>query len=614
MAQPMDDFLGRLDRFLLPLPQHPRPQETQAKPLKQAAVLVPIVVREGGPTLLLTRRADHLRSHAGQVSFPGGRIEAQDKAPSDAALREAFEEIGLDKKFVMLKGALPPMETGTGFLVHPVVGLIEPGFLLKIDASEVAEVFEVPLSFLQDPRNHERHYVHFGDRERIYYAIRYDGHTIWGATAGMIVELYQTLYQPAQVIAPSLRFAALPWMTAGPTRRVIAALEANGAPARFVGGCVRNALIERPVKDIDIATPETPDVVVSLLAASGIKAIPTGFAHGTVTAVADGSAFEITTLRRDVATDGRHAIVAYTRDWAEDAKRRDFTINAIYADKEGKLYDYVGGLPDLHTKHVRFIGKAAERIAEDYLRILRFFRFHAWYGQGDLDADGLAACAAAKDGLKRLSAERVAQELTRILEARNPLPIVSAMANAGILAEILPEGAEHHHLRRLLAIETVVARNVDWTLRLSALTGRDPARADVMARRLKLSGDVRERLIALAGNRGTVHAEMSEDEIRAACYWQGLVLFRDLALLSWASGGDEIISPAWSALIAETFQFAPPHFPLTGADVMAAGVSEGPRIGAILRELEEGWVANKFRDDRSALLARLADKVRAVWP
>ena len=602
----MEDFLARLKTGLLPLPA----RSAERAGFRHSAVLLPIVLREGNLTLLLTRRADHLKSHAGQVSFPGGRIEPSDETPGDAALREAFEEVGLEPRFVTLQGALAPQETGTGFLINPVVGLVDPGFSLTIDAAEVAEVFEVPIAFLMDPRNHERHRRYFQDRERVYYSIPYDGQTIWGATAGIIVTLYETLYGGEHSATPSLSLASKPWLGAPATRRVLAALEAKGAPARFVGGCVRNALLGVSVKDIDIATPEEPETVMRLLDAAGIRVVPTGLAHGTVTAIVDGTPFEITTLRRDVATDGRHATVAFTRDWEEDARRRDFTMNAIYAGADGALYDYVGGARDLHTRHVRFIGDPAARIAEDYLRILRFFRFHAWYGKGELDPDGLAACAAGKAGLAQLSAERVAQELSRLLEAHGPLPVLAAMKETGVLQAILPEAEHLETLGRLLAIELVTGRSGDWVLRLCALIGRDAGKLAAAAGRHKLSNDVQARLMRLATDRTPLHPGLAPQALHAALYRLGPALFRDLVLLHWIESPDETFDGGWYTLFMASFTWTPPAFPLKGADVIAAGVPEGPDVGRLLAELEETWIADDFQADRENLLARLKASVR----
>ena len=298
-------------------------------------------------------------------------------------------------------------------------------------------------------------------------------------------------------------------MEAQATRAVMAALQAEGGvgAARYVGGCVRDTLLRLPaamappaagdaVLDIDIATPLAPPRVIAALERAGLKAVPTGIAHGTVTAVSQGRPFEITTLRRDVQTNGRHAVVAFTDDWAQDAARRDFRLNALYAEPDGRLHDPIGGgIADALAGRVAFVGDAATRIAEDYLRILRFFRFQAWYGRGEPDAAGLAACAALADGLAGLSAERVAKELLKLLAAPDPLPALSAMVACGVLQR-LPLQAEVERLARLRALEDALGLPADPILRLAALSRGDPL---TLARRLRLSNADRDRLAAAAG-------------------------------------------------------------------------------------------------------------------
>jgi poly(A) polymerase len=603
----MDDIEAQLGGKLGPLPT----LSVSAKPGPwQAAVLVPIVDHPGAPTVLLTRRADHLRAHAGQVSFPGGRIEPTDAAPAEAALREAFEEIGLARDFIRLMGALAPRETGTGFFIHPVVGLVRPGFSLKPDPSEVAEILEVPLAALMDPQNHARHRTNWNGVEHTHYVINVGDLIIWGATAGLIVDLSTRLSGADEAHTAPLSLARQPWVADPATRQVIGALEAKGSPARFVGGCVRNALIGAPIADIDIATPEEPQSVLELLAAAGLKAVPTGIDHGTVTAVASGKSFEITTLRRDVTTDGRRATVAFTRDFGEDAGRRDFTVNAIYADESGLLYDYVGGVSDLLTRRVRFIGDPEARIAEDYLRILRFFRFHAWYGRGNLDPAGFAAAAKLKSGMAQLSAERIAHELLRLLEAPAPMPALAAMGQAGILALVLPEAEHLERLGRLMAGEMGLGLQPDALLRLAALLPAEPARATALALRLKFSGEMRTRLTQLAEDDGTLMPGLSPVGIRAACYRTGFALYRDRVMLRFARNDETAFVPHWSALIEAVESWPVPRFPLSGADLRARGVPEGVQLGRLLSELEADWIAGDFKSDRVQLLAALDEKLK----
>jgi poly(A) polymerase len=441
--------------------------------------------------------------------------------------------------------------------------------------------------------------------------------------------------------------ASEPWINAPETKRVMTALTREGAKARFVGGCVRNALIGAAVEDIDIATQDEPQVVTRLLESAGIRVVPTGIAHGTVTAVTGHRHFEVTSLRRDVETDGRRAVVAFTRDFAEDAARRDFTMNAIYAEPDGTLYDPVGGVADLEAGRVRFIGEARARIAEDYLRILRFFRMHAWYGKGLLDREGLAACAAAADGLQRLSAERVQKELLRLLEAPNPAPVLRAMAAVGVLARVLPEAQHIDRLERLCVIEAQEGLAPAPVRRLGALIALAPAGVQALARRLKLSNDDRARLAAMAEHsaQAVIPAEgaagpaepgstmsgdrlaasvpgsriaqafarasgMTDKEAARALYAQGVEAFVDRLLLQWAED-TSASAGAWRRLLCFALGWTKPVFPLQGRDLVAAGVPHGPEVGRLMASLEAWWIEQGFRPDRQALLAQLDDLKRA---
>jgi poly(A) polymerase len=394
-------------------------------------------------------------------------------------------------------------------------------------------------------------------------------------------------------------------MSAPETKRVLEALTREGAEVRFVGGCVRNALLGAPVLDIDIATPDEPKSVTRLLEADGIRVVPTGVEHGTLTAVVDHRHFEVTSLRRDVATDGRRAVVAFTRDFAEVAARRDFTINAIYAAPDGALFDPTGGLADLTAGRVRFIGEPGQRIAEDYLRILRFFRMHAWYGRGSLDREGLAACAAAADGLSRLSAERVQKELLRLLEAPAPVPVLRQMSVANVLARVLPEAARLDRLERLCAIEARETLDADGVRRLAALVALSAASVSALASRLKLSARDRDRLMAMSDNFSALAAGTMERELKRALYAMGQETFVDVGLLRWAGDPEPAREKSWRALLSFAQGSEKPVFPLQGRDVVAVGVPEGPEVGRVLSELEAWWIAEDFRPDRSALLAKL---------
>ncbi|HUC73187.1 MAG TPA: CCA tRNA nucleotidyltransferase, partial [Stellaceae bacterium] len=403
------------------------------------------------------------------------------------------------------------------------------------------------------------------------------------------------------------RIAPQPWMTEPPTRAVLDALAAGGAEARFVGGVVRDALLGLPIgapgarNDIDIATPAPPERVIELLETCGIKVVPTGLAHGTVTAIPTpqpGTApryFEITTLRRDVETDGRRARVAFDADWAADAVRRDFTINAIFLSPDGAIDDPTGGLGDLGARRVRFVGDPATRIAEDVLRILRYYRFEARFGTGDGDLQARAACRAAANLLPSLSAERVAQELIRLLETADPSAALAMMAEDGVLSVILPEARRRDRLRRMLTIEP----DLDPLRRLAALIDVDAEGAAVLAERLRFSNAWRDRLQSLAPP-WPFDPQGNEAARRRKLYRLGAARYRDLALLEAA---EELISPnRLSQLLVLASTWTAPPFPLTGHDVTALDIPPGPRVGALLGAVEHWWLAADFAPDRAQCL------------
>ncbi len=399
---------------------------------------------------------------------------------------------------------------------------------------------------------------------------------------------------------PTATLPLQPWMTTSETRAVIAALMARGSIARFVGGCVRDALSGRAVKDIDIATPDPPAQVMDLLRAASIKAIPTGVDHGTVTAVVNGTPFEVTTLRRDVETMGRHARVAFTDDWAEDAARRDFTLNAIYCDSAGTLYDPTGGIADLAAGKVRFVGNAGQRIEEDYLRILRFFRIFAHYGRFPADSDALWACRQHAKGLGILSAERVAHEILRLLAAPDPANVMRLMLQAEVLREVLPEAAD---LDRLAALTKVDGSDVVPVRRLAAVLGLSPVAADAVSDRLKLSNRDRQRLLAAAS--AAIGPSPDPQTARTTLYREGAQAFVDQVYLRWAEAGGNPNESAYAALLDVARCWTPPVFPLSGEDVLALGFERGPKIGELLGEVERWWVDTGFSADRGACLARL---------
>jgi poly(A) polymerase len=399
-----------------------------------------------------------------------------------------------------------------------------------------------------------------------------------------------------------------PWMTAPATAAVMDALEAAGGAdcARFVGGCVRNTLLGRPVSDIDIATVLTTDAVTQALKAAGLKAVPTGVEHGTVTAVSSSQPFEITTLRRDVSTDGRRAVVAFTTDWEADAQRRDFTLNSLYARRDGSIYDPTGhGAADARAGRIVFVGEPEQRIAEDFLRILRFFRFLAWYGSGPPDAAALAACEAARGQIATLSAERVSKELLKLLEADDPREATGLMARAGVLGEVLPAPIDLARFDGLVAIEADQLFETDAVLRLAALLPDDQPGAIRFAERLRLSNADRDRLAAALAPTPELKSWMSPREIRRAVYRAGVAAFRDRAKLAWARASGTASTPQWRGMIALAESWMPPAFPLTGEDVMAAGVPKGPMVGQVLREVEDWWIDHDFLDDKLSAVEKL---------
>ncbi|WP_395670677.1 CCA tRNA nucleotidyltransferase [Phenylobacterium sp.] len=382
------------------------------------------------------------------------------------------------------------------------------------------------------------------------------------------------------------------WMTDPAAVAVLGALEAAGGPdcARFVGGCVRNAVIGRPISDVDIATVLTPDAVAGALQSAGLRAVPTGVEHGTVTAIADHRPFEVTTLRRDVETDGRRAVVAFTTDWAEDAQRRDFTLNALYARRDGSLYDPTGrGVDDALAGRIVFVGDAAMRLREDHLRSLRFFRFLAWYGAGEPDGEALAAIAALAPATAGLAAERVQAELLKLLAAPDPRAALRLMAESGVLAVVAPEATDLERLDRLVA----EAGPADPLLRLAALVSGGPDAGLAFARRLRLSNAARDRLAAALGP--------LPDDGRAGIYRLGAVAFADRARLAFA--GPEVVA------LAE--QWTAPTFPLGGDDAIQAGLPRGPQVGEALRAVEAWWIEQGF-PPREAAEAKLQSVVREM--
>jgi len=383
-------------------------------------------------------------------------------------------------------------------------------------------------------------------------------------------------------------------MTAPETRRVLAALTRNGAVVRFAGGAVRDALIELEATDVDLATPDLPETVMRLAAEAGLDTRPTGIDHGTVTVIADRRSFEVTTLRRDVETFGRHARVAFTDDWRADAARRDFTINALYADPDGRLHDYFGGAADLEAGVVRFIGDAGQRIREDALRILRFFRFHARFGKGAPDAESLAACRTHAALVETLSGERIRQELLRLLVGPRPDYAVRLMREAGVLEVVLPGATEIDRLARLVVFEP----SPDPLRRLGALLSEN---ADQVATRLRLSNADARRLLEMCPPL-TLSPDAGERERRRLLYAYEAARISDNAWLALAETGDER-HRAW---IADAERWQRPKLPVGGKDAQRLGIAPGPALGDALRRVEDAWIASDFALDREACLGLLA--------
>lgn len=395
-------------------------------------------------------------------------------------------------------------------------------------------------------------------------------------------------------------------MTAPAVQRLFEALGAPDVDARFVGGCVRNAVMGAVVGEIDVATPERPEQVIDRLAAAGLKAVPTGIDHGTVTAIVDGTPFEVTTLRRDTACDGRHADVEFTTDWHEDSRRRDFTMNAMSLRPDGTLFDDHGGIEDAKAGCIRFVGAAADRIQEDYLRILRLFRFFAWYGRSPIDEGTLAACRAGADGLRSLSAERIQQEMAKLLAAPRPAAAITLMHAYGVLHAVLPEATKPAVLEALVAVEdNAPSFPPDWLRRLAALIADDSA--GHIARRLKLSNAACARLTLLTKAEPKISKDIGDRDLRRLFYKLGAALVVDRALLAWVQSAvtGDIDIEAWRAILRAAVEWTPRRFPITGDDVLALGVPRGAEIGTRLAEIETYWIDSGFDMSREDLLNAL---------
>jgi tRNA nucleotidyltransferase/poly(A) polymerase len=384
-----------------------------------------------------------------------------------------------------------------------------------------------------------------------------------------------------------------PWLTSGAAARVLALLNADGEEARVIGGAVRNALMNVPVGDLDIATTALPEEVVRRARAVGVKSVPTGIEHGTVTLVIDGVPFEVTTLREDVETFGRKAKVAFGRDWARDAERRDFTINGLSVSADGVVHDHVDGLVDIEHRRVRFIGDPDRRIAEDYLRILRFFRIHAAYGAGAPDRDGYLACIRGREGMAGISAERIRMEMLKLLVADGALAAVHAMAEGGLLLPIVGGVFYLGPLAAMTAAEASLGRQPDAILRLGALGIAVTEDARRLAQRLRLTNAEAKALDSM-GHRWWRLAGMDESIARRRLYRLGVERYRNRMMLAWARAGKAADPAPWKTLVTLPERWQAPVFPLKAADFMARGVARGPALGHVIALAEDAWLAQDF--------------------
>jgi poly(A) polymerase len=396
------------------------------------------------------------------------------------------------------------------------------------------------------------------------------------------------------------------WLKSGPIARVLALLDGDGEEARVVGGAVRNALMKRPIGEIDIATTALPAEVVRRAKAAGIKSVPTGIEHGTVTLVIDKQPFEVTTLREDIETFGRKAKVAFGRDWARDAERRDFTINGLSVDGQGVVHDYVGGFADIAARRVRFIGEPHQRIAEDYLRILRFFRIHAAYGSGEPDRSGYLACIAARGGLASLSAERLRMEMLKLMVAEGAAGAVAAMSEGGLLLPVLGGVAYTGTFTAMIAAERSLGLKPDPVRRLGALAVAVTEDAKRLSLRLRLT-NAETRALDSMGHRWWRLAGMDEARAQRRLYRLGADRYRDRLMLAWARAGGDTDAAPWRELATLPERWSAPKFPLKAADFVARGIAEGPALGQVLALAEDAWLAANFPLDETALKA-IADQ------
>jgi len=404
----------------------------------------------------------------------------------------------------------------------------------------------------------------------------------------------------------AVRLGDAPWLRSGATARVLQLLNADGEETRVVGGAVRNALLNIPVGDIDIATTAVPDEVIRRARSAGIKSVPTGIDHGTVTLVVGAQPFEVTTLREDTETFGRKAKVSFGRDWLGDARRRDFTINALSVGPDGVVHDYTGGLEDIAARRVRFIGEASKRIKEDYLRILRFFRMHAAFGAGEMDRIGYLACIGGRAGLATLSAERVRMEMLKLLVADGAAGAVTAMSEGGLLQTIVGGVTYGGTFAAMIAAEHALGLKADAMRRLAALAVAVTEDAKRLATRLRLTNAEAKALDSM-GHRWWRMEAMDEARAKRRLYRLGEGPYRDRLLLAWARSRSGGSSRHWIELARLPERWTAPKFPLRAADFTARGIAEGPSLGQALTLAEDAWLAADFPLDKAGL-ASIADQ------
>jgi tRNA nucleotidyltransferase/poly(A) polymerase len=391
------------------------------------------------------------------------------------------------------------------------------------------------------------------------------------------------------------------WLSSGPLAQLLAVLDRAGEEARVVGGAVRNCLLGEQRGDIDIATTALPDEVLARARAVGFKAVPTGIDHGTVTVIVDDTPFEVTTLRADVETFGRKAKVMFGRSWRIDAERRDFTMNALSVTPRGELYDYVGGLADLDARVVRFIGDPRRRITEDYLRILRFFRFHAAYGRGEPDAAGVAASIAEREGVAGLSRERVHAELMKLLVAPGAAPTLAIMADAGLLGSVLGGVPLVSHFARMAAIETALGLSPDAPRRLGALAVMVEEDGDRLWQRLRLTNGEHQTLLSMADGWRWLSPTIGEAKARELLYRLRPACYLDRVLLAWARSSAAVDDPQWVHLATLPQRWPLPACPIKSKAFTARGIAKGPQLGVALKAAEEAWIAAGFPNGRQDL-------------